>query len=132
MPVNWSVVSTVPFESWFAAQGQSARVAILAHLKALEAEGPHLGRPYCDTLKGSKVANLKGLRVQVGGEPYRVLFAFDVERSAVLLVGGNKTGDKRWYEIHIPIAERIFTTWEAQIRKRRLAAQAAAKRLDRS
>ena len=103
-------------------------MAILAHLKALAVEGPQLGRPYCDTLKGSKVANLKELRVQVDGDPFRVLFAFDIERAAVLLVGGNKAGDKRWYDINIPIAEKLFAAWEAQIRKRRVAAKAARKR----
>ena len=126
--MGWNIASTTTFEAWFEAQDEDVRVVILAHLKALEVEGPQLGRPYCDTLKGTKVANLKELRVQVGGDPYRVLFAFDIERAAVLLVGGSKAGDKRWYDINIPIAEKLFTAWEAQIRKRHAAKQAAAKR----
>jgi hypothetical protein len=72
-------------------------------------EGPLLGRPYVDTLKGSKYPNLKELRVQYKGEPWRILFAFDPIRQAIVLVGGNKTGDKRWYEKNIPIAETRFT-----------------------
>lgn len=130
--MGWNIENTASFETWFEAQDEDVRVAILAHLTALAAEGPQLGRPYCDTLKGSKVANLKELRVQVGGDPFRVLFAFDIERAAVLLVGGNKAGDKRWYDINIPIAEKLFVAWEAQIRKRRAAALAAAKRPGRS
>jgi hypothetical protein len=130
--VGWNIESTTPFAAWLEAQDEDVRVAILAHLKALEAEGPQLGRPYCDTLKGTKAAKLKELRVQVGGDPYRVLFAFDLERAAVLLVGGNKAGDKRWYDTNIPIAEKLFAAWEAQIRKRRTAAQAAATRPSRS
>ncbi len=126
--MGWNITNTASFETWFDIQSEEVRVAILAHLKALAAEGPHLGRPYCDTLKGTTVANLKELRVQVGGAPYRVLFAFDSERAAVLLIGGNKAGSKRWYDVTIPIAEKLFTAWEAQLRKRRAEAQAAAKR----
>ena len=116
--VTWKVESGDVFELWFEAQSEEARVAILSHIQALEQEGPQLGRPYCDTLRESKVANLKELRIQVSGDPYRVLFAFDSERSAVLLVGGNKGGDKRWYVVHIPIAEKLFAAWEIQIAKR--------------
>lgn len=130
--MGWNIESTTSFETWFEAQDEDVRVAILAHLTALAAEGPQLGRPYCDTLKGSTVANLKELRVQVDGDPYRVLFAFDIDRAAVLLVGGNKAGDKRWYDTNIPIAEKLFVAWEAQIRKRRAAALAAAKRPGRT
>lgn len=130
--MGWNIEQTASFETWFEAQDEDVRVAILAHLNALAVEGPPLGRPYCDTLKGSKVANLKELRVQVGGEPYRVLFAFDIDRAAVLLVGGNKAGDKRWYDTNIPIAEKLFAAWEAQIRKRRAAPLVAAKRAGRS
>ncbi len=74
----------------------------------LEEHGPQLGRPYADTLEGSRLSNLKELRVQHRGEPYRVLYAFDPERQALLLVGGNKAGDKRWYRWMIPLAETIF------------------------
>ena len=65
-----------------------------------------MGRPYADTIKGSTFTNMKELRVQHDGNPYRILFVFDPQRQAVLLVGGNKGGDKRWYEKNIPIAER--------------------------
>jgi hypothetical protein len=61
-----------------------------------------------DTVKGSRFTNMKELRVQVGGDPWRILFAFDPQRSAILLVGGNKRGDKRWYKTFIPIADERF------------------------
>jgi hypothetical protein len=67
-----------------------------------------LGRPCVDTLKGSSLANLKELRVQYKGDPWRVLFAFDPVRRAILLVGGNKAGDKRFYKTMIPVAEERF------------------------
>ncbi|MEK7413778.1 MAG: type II toxin-antitoxin system RelE/ParE family toxin [Planctomycetota bacterium] len=129
--MTWNIETTTSFETWFDAQAEDVRVAVLAHLEALATEGPRLGRPYCDTLKGTELSNLKELRVQVGGDPYRVLFAFDSERSAVLLVAGNKRGDKRWYTVNIPIAEKLFTAWEAKIRQRRLAAKAASERPER-
>ena len=77
-------------------------------LDVLEEQGPSIGRPYVDTIKGSDLPNMKELRVQHAGLPYRILFAFDPKRQAVLLVGGNKTEDKRWYEINIPIADKRF------------------------
>jgi hypothetical protein len=75
----------------------------------LKQEGPLLGRLYVDTLQGSQYPNLKELRVQHAGEPWRILFAFDPIRQAIVLVGGNKTGDKRWYQKNISIAEQRFT-----------------------
>jgi hypothetical protein len=77
-------------------------------LDVLEAQGAALGRPYVDTIKGSDFTNMKELRVQHDGDPYRLLFAFDPNRQAVVLIGGNKRGDKRWYDVNIPIADRRF------------------------
>ena len=82
--------------------------AIAAHVGLLENVGPFLGRPYADTLRGSSLPNLKELRVQHQGQPYRILYAFDPAREALLLLGGNKSGDKRWYRKAIPRAEAIF------------------------
>ena len=70
--------------------------------------GPNLGRPRVDTVKGSVFTNMKELRVQYEGEPWRILFAVDPRRSAILLVGGNKGGDRRWYEEQVRIADRRF------------------------
>ena len=62
--------------------------------------------PHSSALVGSK--KLRELRIQHHGEPYRVLYAFDPSRNAILLMGGNKTGKDRWYERNIPLAEEIF------------------------
>ena len=74
----------------------------------LERVGPGLGRPRVDTLKGSRYTNLKELRVQSNGRPFRILFVFDPVRNAVLLIGGDKSGRKRFYDTMIPLAERIY------------------------
>jgi hypothetical protein len=83
-------------------------------LDILEEQGASLGRPYVDTIKGSAFTNMKELRVQHDGNPYRILFAFDPQRQAVLLIGGNKRGDKRWYEKNIPIGDRRFAEYLAE------------------
>ena len=97
------------FDVWFLALGASEQQDVLAAILVLEQFGPALGRPYVNSLKGTeKVRNLKELRVQHKGKPFRVFFAFDPLRQAVMLCGGDKTGDKRFYETMIPIAEQEF------------------------
>lgn len=96
------------FEAWFLTQDEDLQNKVTAFVNLLSEEGPSLGRPYADTLEGSKLANLKELRVQHKREPYRILFAFDPIREALLLVAGNKAGDKDWYKRMIPLAEAIF------------------------
>jgi hypothetical protein len=98
------------FANWFSEQEEALQNSITAMVNLLVEQGPNLRRPYADTLKGSKISNLKELRVQHKGDPYRILFAFDPKREALLLVGGDKTGDKRWYDKLIPIADKIFKT----------------------
>lgn len=70
--------------------------------------GPNLGRPRVDHIKGSAHQNMKELRVQFKGDPVRILFAFDPDRRAVLLLGGAKTGDDQWYRKHVPLADQEF------------------------
>jgi hypothetical protein len=107
--MEWTIIFHPDFKNWLDKQEEDIQDSILVGLGLLKQEGPLLGRPYVDTLKGSRYPNLKELRVQHAGEPWRILFAFDPVRQAIVLVGGNKTGDKRWYEKNIPIAEQRFT-----------------------
>ena len=101
----WTVQSIPDFETWFLTLDSKVRVEIAAKINLLASVGPRLGRPHADTLKGSAFPNMKELRIQVGGDPWRVLYAFDPTRAAILLVGGNKGGDKRFYDVHLPIAD---------------------------
>ena len=96
------------FDLWFEGQEKDLKRRIASSMQLLEAFGHRLGRPYVDTLEGSQVTNLKELRVQHRGDPYRILFAFDPKRQAFILIGGNKAGDKHWYKTMIPKAELIF------------------------
>ena len=86
-------------------------------VRLLQEHGPQLRRPYADTLEGTNRNNLKELRVQHRGEPYRILFAFDPKREALLLIGGSKAGDKRWYKRMIPAAEATFERHLASLEK---------------
>src|SRR4051794_3669834 len=106
--MEWDVQLDEAFAAWFAGLPEALQDEILACVLLLRERGPQLGRPYVDTLEGSEYTNMKELRVQFRGDPWRILFAFDPQRAAILLVGGNKRGDKRWYKKHLPIAEERF------------------------
>lgn len=108
---TWDILVTRVYEDWFFGLTDAEQIDVLAMVNVLEIRGPQLGRPYVDSLKGTrKVTNLKELRIQHAGKPYRVFFAFDPVRRAVLLCGGRKDGkkDKQFYDRMIPIAEREF------------------------
>lgn len=105
----WEIITVETFDTWFLGLLEAEQVDVLAAIKMLEVTGPSLGRPYVDTLQQSRdVSNLKELRIQHQGRPYRVFFALDPRRRAVLLCGGDKTGDSRFYRRMIPFAEREF------------------------
>jgi hypothetical protein len=104
----WEVLFTDEFGAWFEALTEDQQDAVVARVELLEVEGPALGRPTVDTIAGSRHPNMKELRVSKGGA-IRVLFAFDPLRQAVLLIGGDKTGQwVAWYEEAIPIADDLF------------------------
>ncbi len=106
--MDWDVQLDDDFAAWLAGVEAELRNEIVAHANLLREHGPQLGRPYVDTLEASAFTNMKELRVQFRGDPWRILFAFDPRRVAILLVGGNKRGDKRWYKKHLPIADERF------------------------
>jgi hypothetical protein len=106
--VEWDVRLDDDFSQWLTSLEVGLRNEIIAHANLLRIHGPQLGRPYVDTLYESAYSNMKELRVQFRGDPWRILFAFDPHRTAILLVGGNKRGAKRWYKTHLPIADERF------------------------
>jgi hypothetical protein len=111
----WEVVGTDEFADWFGALASEARRRVVAAVDLLEHDGPALGRPYVDTLTGSRIANLKELRVSAEGQAIRVLFVFDPARRAVLLLGGDKTGRwTAWYREAIPRAEALYDDYRRE------------------
>ena len=89
-------------------------------IRRLEERGPQLGYPHSSGIARSKHPRMRELRVQHRGRPYRVLYAFDPRRTAILLIGGDKTGDDRWYEQHVPLADRLYDEHLAALGKERL------------
>ncbi len=106
--MSWEVEFTDEFETWWDDLEEDAQDAIDVSVQLLEAKGPTLGFPHTSDINGSKHGNMRELRIQVGGEPYRVFYAFDPRRTGILLIGGNKVGDDRFYERMVPIADRIY------------------------
>lgn len=104
----WQVEFTDEFEQWWRGLDEDEQESMTATIILLETLWPGLARPHADTVKGSKHSNMKELRTQHQGRPLRTLFAFDPRRSAILLIGGDKTGDKRFYERMIPEADRLY------------------------
>ena len=88
----WEVRLHTDFQEELTRLEPAVRIGIFANMTLLETFGPQLGRPYVDTLKGSQYANMKELRITVPDGEWRVAFAFDPQRAAILLVSGNKAG----------------------------------------
>jgi hypothetical protein len=107
----WAVEFHDDFEPEFLALEPAVQDALLAVAKLLADYGPQLGRPYADTLKGSKHANMKELRFEASDGEWRVAFAFDPRRQAILLVAGDKSGgsQKRFYRQLIAKADKRFS-----------------------
>jgi len=104
----WNIEFTDEFGAWWATLDEADQEAIAHDVDLLEAIGPGLGRPTVDTVAGSRFSNLKELRTTHRGRAFRVFFAFDPRRTAILLIGGDKSGDARFYRRLIPRADRLF------------------------
>jgi len=104
----WDVEYTDEFGEWWDRLDEAEQVSINQSVRLLRQVGPNLPRPHVDTLKDSRHSNMKELRTQHQGRPLRTLFAFDPRRCAILLIGGDKTGDKRFYERMIPLADDLY------------------------
>ena len=87
---------------------EDEQATVDAYVRMLEEFGVALGFPYSSDIKSSKHSQMRELRAQHKGRPYRVLYAFDPRRMAILLVGGDKTGNNRWYEEFVPIANALY------------------------
>lgn len=104
----WEVEYTDEFFAWWAALSDAEQNSIAVVVRVLEEQGPHVAFPYSTGIHGSRHTHLRELRVQHRGRPYRVLYAFDPRRVAILLLGGDKTGDDRWYRTFVPLADRLY------------------------
>jgi len=115
--MSWEVEYTDEFEEWWHSLSEKEQVSVDASVRLLELLGPSLKFPHSSGVKGSRHGHLRELRIQFGGRPLRSLYAFDPRRRAILLIGGDKTGNDRWYEEYVPIADDLYDEYIDELRK---------------
>jgi Uncharacterized protein conserved in bacteria len=113
----WSVEVTDEFSAWWGELTASGQSDVEAAVQLLEERGISLGHPFSSALSGSRFGHMRELRVQSGGHPIRIFYAFDPRRTAILLIGGDKTGRDRFYEEMIPLADQLYAVYLDELRK---------------
>ena len=114
---HWEVEYTDEFGAWWQDLTEAQQVSVGASVELLEARGPQLGYPHTSRVNSSRHAHMRELRIQHRGRPLRVVYAFDPRRAAILLIGGDKAGDGRWYERMVPKADLLYDEHLAELRK---------------
>jgi hypothetical protein len=115
--MEWEVEVTDYFEAWWNDLTEAEQEDVAAMIELLESRGPQLPYPFSSGIHGSKHSHMRELRVQHRGRPYRVLYAFDPRRTAILLLGGDKTGNDVWYEENVPIADRLYDEYIEELKQ---------------
>jgi hypothetical protein len=106
--LTWGVEFTDEFHAWWSELNEGEQDAVGDGVELLKAEGPMLVYPHSSGITTSRHPRMRELRVQRRGRPLRVLYAFDPRRCAILLIGGDKAGDDRFYERMVPLADRLY------------------------
>ena len=119
--MNWEVEYTDEFGDWWSDLSEEEQVSVAASVSLLEECGPNLGFPHSSSIKGSEHSHMRELRTQHQGRPFRTLYAFDPRRNAILLIGGDKSGNDRWYEVNGPLADRLYEDHLRQLREEGLS-----------
>lgn len=104
----WDVEFADEFGQWWETLNPAEQKSVDFTVSLLQEVGPTLRMPHSSGVEMSRHAHMRELRIQHEGRPYRVLYAFDPRRTAILLIGGNKTGNNRWYEKFVPRADAIY------------------------
>ena len=114
----WDIEFTDEFGSWWEDLTADEQESVDFGVGLLIERGPTLPFPYSSQVKGSRFGELRELRVQHQGTPYRVLYAFDPRRVGLLLLGGDKTGDDGWYDRMVALADKLFAAHLAEVKKK--------------
>ena len=104
----WDVEYTDEFGAWWRSLDEDEQIAVAASVELLQVKGPALRMPHSSGISGSRHGHMRELRIQHQGRPYRTLYAFDPRRTAILLIGGDKTGNDRWYAEFVPKADKLY------------------------
>ena len=115
--MSWDVEYTDEFGEWWNSLSEAEQDDFTTVVTLLMEHGPQLPFPYSSGIEGSKHSHMRELRVQSGGKPLRGFYAFDPRRTAILLIGGDKTGDDRFYKSMVHIADRLYDDYIAELRK---------------
>lgn len=113
----WQVDLTDECRDWYLGLSESEQDSIAVVIGLLEARGTALPHPYSSGVESSRHTRMRELRIQHQGRPYRILYAFDPRRAAILLIGGDKTANKRWYKEFVPVADRLYDEHLATLKK---------------
>ena len=115
--MSWEVEYTDEFGRWFIDLRRRQQASVAAIVEQLVESGPFLSFPHSSGVRGSRHRRMRELRVQSGGSPLRVFYAFDPRRSAILLIGGDKTGNDRFYQEFVPRADALYDEHLEELRK---------------
>ena len=113
----WEVEYTDEFREWWETLNETEQAVIDSGVKLIEQFGPSLKFPHSSDVRQSRHGNMREFRSQYAGKPYRTFYAFDPRRIAILLIGGDKTGDDRFYDVMVPIADRIYDEYLKEIQE---------------
>jgi len=105
--VAWEVEFSDEFGKWWGGLNADEQKSV-DFTVSLQEVGPTLKMPHSSGVESSRHGHMRELRIQHEGRPYRVLYAFDPRRTAMLLIGGDKTGNNRWYDEYVPLADEIY------------------------
>jgi len=106
--VAWEVEFSDEFGKWWDGLTAAEQKSVDFTVSLLQEAGPTLRMPHSSGIGMSRHGHMRELRIQHEGRPYRVLYAFDQRRIAMLLIGADKTGKDRWYEEYVPLADAIY------------------------
>jgi hypothetical protein len=108
---------TDEFEAWWNGLDVDTQDSVDVYVRLLEDRGTNLGFPHSSDVRQSKYGHMRELRVQHRGEPIRILYAFDPRRCPILLIGGSKVGNDRWYKEFVPKADELYKQHLEQLQK---------------
>ena len=115
--MDWEVEHTDEFEKWWKELSESQQDSVTARVELLMERGPNLTYPYSSNINSSRHGVLRELRISSAGKPIRIFYAFDPRRISILLIGGDKTGDDRFYETFVPMADDLYDEHLDELRK---------------
>ena len=113
----WEIEYTDEFGEWWDGLSDRQQALIGPVVDLLAQLGPQLPFPYSSGVIGSRHEHMRELRAQAAGRPMRIFYAFDPRRTSILLIGGDKKGDDRFYERYVPIADRLYDLYLEELRR---------------